>query len=168
MQDYRPGSVITAVIPPGIQRDDMIGHAQDSLERARDMLRSGSSMTQPREQARVAVRNSQRIACPRRPNSRITALNSDQTRLRWANLLECGERNRRSRDNNALNRSDISRRGRLVPRMVGFANFTIRSTHKFRPFRVARLTRALSCTMKFSLRLFLLTCIALALSLIHI
>ena len=28
--------------------------------------------------------------------------------------------------------------------MVGFANFTIRSTHKFRPFRVARLTRALS------------------------
>ena len=24
-------------------------------------------------------------------------------------------------DNNALNRSDISRRGRLIPRMVGFA-----------------------------------------------
>ena len=45
-----------------------------------------------------------------------------------------------------MNRSDISRRGRLVPRMVGFANFTIRSTHKFRPFRVARLTRALSCS----------------------
>ena len=49
----RPDSVITDVIPPGIQRDDMIGHAQDPLERARDMLRSGSSMTQPREQARV-------------------------------------------------------------------------------------------------------------------
>ena len=47
------GSVIADVIPPGIQRDDMIGHAQDSLERARDMLRSGSSMAQPREQARV-------------------------------------------------------------------------------------------------------------------
>jgi len=34
----------------------------------------------------------------------------------------------RTRDNKALNRSDISRRGRFVPRMVGFANFTIRST----------------------------------------
>ena len=45
------GSVIVAVIPPGIQCDDMIGHAQDSLERARDMPRSASSMARPREQA---------------------------------------------------------------------------------------------------------------------
>ena len=45
---------------------------------------------------------------------------------------------------NALNQSDISRRGRLIPRMAGFANFTIRSTHKFKPLPVARLTRALS------------------------
>ena len=43
-----------------------------------------------------------------------------------------------------MNRSDISRRGWLVPRMVGFANFTIHSTHKSKPFPVARLTRALS------------------------
>ena len=67
-----------------------------------------------------------------------------QPRLCWANLLGCGERNRRPRDNKALNRSDISRRGRLIPWMVGFANFTIHSTHKFKPLLVARLTRALS------------------------
>ena len=47
-------------------------------------------------------------------------------------------------DIKALNRSDISRRGRLVPRLVGFANSTIHSTRKFKPFPVARLTRALS------------------------
>ena len=43
-----------------------------------------------------------------------------------------------------MNRSDISRRGRIVPWMVGFANFTIHSTHKFTPLIVARFTRALS------------------------
>ena len=53
------GSVNAGVIPPGVQRDGMIGHAQDSLERARDMLRSESLMTQPREQARVG-----RSECP--------------------------------------------------------------------------------------------------------
>ena len=37
-------------------------------------------------------------------------------------------------DNKELNRSGISRWGRLVPWMVGFANFTIHSTHKFKPF----------------------------------
>ena len=30
--------MIVDVIPPGIEREAMIGHAQDSLERARDML----------------------------------------------------------------------------------------------------------------------------------
>ena len=36
-------------------------------------------------------------------------------------------------DNKALNRSDIWPWRRLVPRMVGFANFTIHSTYKFIP-----------------------------------
>ena len=73
-------------------------------------------------------------AAQTRTSPDMLAPNSGHDRLRWANLLGCRERNRRSRDNNALNRSDISRRGRLVPRMVGFANFTIHSTHKFKPF----------------------------------
>ena len=141
LQDYRPGSVITAVIPPGIQRDDMIGHARDSLERARDMLGSGSSMTQPREQA-SADRSKQpanRLPMPpklgqNRTCSPQTPTMLENPRLCWANLLGCGERNRRPRDNKALNRSDISRRGRLIPWMVGFANFTIHSTHKLNPF----------------------------------
>ena len=67
-----------------------------------------------------------------------------QTRLRWANLLECGERNRRPRDNKSLNRSDISRRGRLIPWMVGYRRFYHPLHSQIQTFPVARLTRALS------------------------
>ena len=58
-------------------------------------------------------------------------------------MLECGARNRRSRDNNALNRSDISRRGWLVPRMVGYRRFYHPLHSQIQTFPVARLTRAL-------------------------
>ena len=45
--------------------------------------------------------------------------------------------------NKAMNRSDISRRGRLVPRMVGYRRFYHPLHSQIQTFPVARLTRAL-------------------------